>query len=322
MKIYPANLKHLAAALVLAAASPARADLPSGTIGGMAYFTYDQATWATVHSTAMRTDVHGINLRSTPDLTSDTYGNRLVYPQLFRDYRQSASITSSGVASDYNIVHGTADPEAVKQWRIFDPAQRVPLAQPEGGFAMPVDPIEPGLPVDWGTGYAETRYDPNPVSLSGLLVRSVIGLGGGFRVASDFSGPSGSLWFGGLELREQAPADADNPSYRWTITVTTPAQAQGPAFELIDPLFGVNAQGQMTLEADYRWSPGGWSMALGLMNVDGTLNEDGKKVMGHISINPNRSGAPVSSVPLPATAWLFGSALLGLIGIKRRAASI
>ena len=28
--------------------------------------------------------------------------------------------------------------------------------------------------------------------------------------------------------------------------------------------------------------------------------------------------APVASVPVPAAAWLFGSALIGLVGIKRK----
>jgi hypothetical protein len=32
----------------------------------------------------------------------------------------------------------------------------------------------------------------------------------------------------------------------------------------------------------------------------------------------NVSGSVVSSVPLPAAAWLFGSAMLGLIGVARR----
>ncbi|WFP48572.1 VPLPA-CTERM sorting domain-containing protein [Methylomonas sp. EFPC3] len=320
MKIYPTNLKHLAAALALATASSAQADLPSGTIGGMAYFTYDQATWATMRSSAMRSDSHGIDLKNTPDPTSDTDGNRFFYPQLFRDYRQSAPTTVSTMASDDHIVKGTADPKAVEEWRIFDLAQRKPLDQPEGGFAMPVDPIESGLPIDWGSGYSQTRYDPNPTNDSDR-VRTVIGLGGSFRMVSDFFGQSGSLWFSGLELREQINTYDDSNNYYWYIASTHP-QAPATIFELINPVFDVNAQGQMTLEADYRWGTSAWGAFFQFRNVDGTVSEDGNKVLGHLSINPNRSGSGVSSVPLPATAWLFGSALLGLIGIKRRAISI
>ncbi|NJA07164.1 hypothetical protein [Methylococcaceae bacterium WWC4] len=323
MKIYPANLKPLAAALALAAASPAQADLPNGTIGGMAYFTYDQAAWATMKSSGKRSDVHGVDLKSTPDPTSDTDGNRFFYPQLFRDYRQSALIVASGTASDdFIVVRGNPYPEAVEQWRIFDLAQRKPLAQPEGGFAMPVDPVDAGLPIDWGDGYSQTRYDPNPVNQGGVLIRSVIGLGGGFRMVSDFFGQSGSLWFGGLELREQGQPDADDPNYKWYLAASTPAQANATVFELIDPLFGVDAQGRMTLEADYKWGQTAWGAFFGFRNVDGSTSEDGNKVLGHLSINPNRSGAPVSSVPLPGAVWLFGSALLGLIGVKRRIANI
>ena len=33
---------------------------------------------------------------------------------------------------------------------------------------------------------------------------------------------------------------------------------------------------------------------------------------------PEWKGAPVSEIPVPAAAWLFGSALVGLIGINRK----
>jgi hypothetical protein len=37
-----------------------------------------------------------------------------------------------------------------------------------------------------------------------------------------------------------------------------------------------------------------------------------------LSLNGTLSGAPVGAVPLPAAVWLFGSGLLGLVGVGRR----
>ncbi len=320
MNIDSITFKPVAAALMLAATSTAQADLPNGTIGGTAYFTYDQATWSTMRGSAMRSDGHGVNLKSAPDPTSDTDGNRFFYPQLFLDYRHAAPVTASGTASDERIVNGTADPKAVKEWRIFDLARRVPLAQPEGGFAMPVDTLDPGLPVDWGEGLSQSRYYENPIDFGNEHIRTVIGLGGSFRMVSDFFGQSGSLWFSGLELREESNNAESGSAYRWFIASTHP-QAPATIFELINPVFAVNTQGQMTLEADYKWGTSAWGAFFQFRNVDGSVSEDGNKVLGHLSINPDRSGVPVSSVPLPGAAWLFGSALLGLTGIKRRAAN-
>ncbi|WGS87053.1 hypothetical protein [Methylomonas sp. UP202] len=316
MNISSINCKTVVAALMLAATFPAQADLPNGTIGGMAYFSYDQAAWATMRSSAMRSDVHGINLKTTPDPTSNTDGNRFFYPQQFLDYRKAVPNTYSTMASDEKIVNGTADPEAVKQWRIFDLAQRVPLAQPEGGFAMPVDTLDPGLPVDWGEGLSQSRYYENPIDFGNEHIRTVIGLGGSLRMGSDFFGQSGSLWFSGLELREESNSANDIDTYRWFIAGTHP-QAPATIFELINPVIGVDAQGQMTLEADYKWGTSAWGLFFQFRDTE--LQD---KVLGHISINPNRVGAPVSSIPLPGAVWLFGSALLGLIGVKRRTANI
>ncbi|WP_426991129.1 PEP-CTERM sorting domain-containing protein [Methylomonas sp. CM2] len=39
-------------------------------------------------------------------------------------------------------------------------------------------------------------------------------------------------------------------------------------------------------------------------------------VLGHLSINPDVTSTP--AVPVPGAVWLFGTGLLGLLGLKRR----
>ncbi|MCF6203065.1 MAG: VPLPA-CTERM sorting domain-containing protein [Methylococcaceae bacterium] len=54
------------------------------------------------------------------------------------------------------------------------------------------------------------------------------------------------------------------------------------------------------------------------LRIFGTL--DGRFTSG--GYNVSVEGADVSSVPVPAAAWLFGSALMGLVGFSRRKSSV
>lgn len=291
-----------------------------GMVDGTAYLTYDQAAWATMKALSPRLDMKGLPIgvsEAEPgghlEQTSDTFGNRFLYPQLFRSHDESASIKLSMLASDKKIADGTADPEAVAQWRLFDPAQRVPTAQPVGGWAMPIDSFKQGLdsldyvssmPEVWGSGYNPSNYNPEP----GASPTLSISLGGSMRVASDFISPGGSIWFAGLDVRLDSWATGEP---KWYIGSNAYALSSGSIFELINPVFGVNELGLMTLEADYKWGDSAWSTFLQFVGNP----EIDSKVLGHISFNPAASTAPV---PLPSAVWLFGSALLGLIGVKRR----
>lgn len=294
---------NLAALMFLSA--PADASTLNGTIGGMAYLTYDQEVWATMKSEWFRSDIHGIPLNdSAMEPTSNTYGNRFFYPQLFVGKDVPSEIPNSITASDRYIARGRSTPEAIAAWRLDDPAQRVPLAQPAGGWAMPVESADsPGLDPGWAAGYAPGSY--GPLMADGMEYADpawpdfvhYISLGGSLRFASDFAAPGGTLWLRGIDIRE-------NTDGKWFIGASGHAEtAKYTAFELLNPVFGVNAQGMLTLESDYIWGQSGWSSFFGM---DGTTN-----VLGHLSINP-------SAVPVPSAVWLFGSALLGLIGLKRR----
>ncbi len=54
------------------------------------------------------------------------------------------------------------------------------------------------------------------------------------------------------------------------------------------------------------------------LRIFGTL--DGRFTSG--GYNVSVEGTDVSSVPVPAAAWLFGSALMGLVGFSRRKSSV
>lgn len=59
-----------------------------------------------------------------------------------------------------------------------------------------------------------------------------------------------------------------------------------------------------------------WGGILGLTTSDGTAITDFSAVSG--SSGFNYANAYVGAVPVPAAAWLFGSGLLGLVGVLRR----
>jgi len=64
------------------------------------------------------------------------------------------------------------------------------------------------------------------------------------------------------------------------------------------------------------------SLAIDFRQFDESEDMLGSSTFGSLRINSNialnLTGEPLSQVPVPAAVWLFGSGLLGLIGIARR----
>ncbi len=331
----------LSAAGVLLASTNANATIP-GNLGGTAYMTYNQSAWSTMVESYVPLDINGNPIGNTPVATEDSYGKRFYYPQKFMGAEFSpASIKASGLASEARIANGTADPIAVEQWRLFDPAQRVPLPQPIGGFAMPVDTLASGIDPSWGAGYKESySYNPDDFStfpdnglvngFGGTQTFDLISLGGTFRLASDLVSPGGSLWWGNMTIEG---IDNDTTDFygaeKWYIGSRGNSQASHTTFELVNPVFGVDpTTGLTTLEADYKWGDSTLSQFFGLYIQDKIdengnyvfdengspiqeFNPSGQKILGHISLNP-------AAVPVPASVWLFGSAVFGFLGTHFR----
>lgn len=284
--------------LAVLAISPS-ANALDGAIGGTAYFSYDQAAWATLKPLESYKNMKYQELYGGQRIpTADAPGLRWAYPQLFVDNTVPAQLHYFGKATDAAIARGKSDPLAVAEWRILDPAQQVPASQPVGGWALAVDSLEPDLDAGWAEGYHPSDFD---------LTTGVgsISLGGSLRLHSDFNSPSGVLWMRGLTLERHA----ENES--WYIG-NNAGPAAGTFFELIDPVIGVNPNnGLLSIDADYKLGDSLFSQLFFQLGGD-------TRAIGHFSLNPVTAAVSSAVVPIPSAVWLFASSLLGFIGISRQ----
>ncbi|WGS84746.1 MULTISPECIES: hypothetical protein [Methylomonas] len=292
------RVRQLSLCGLAAIAASANAVALEGSIGGTAYLSYDQATWATLKPLESYKNMNYQELYGGQRIpTADIAGRRWAYPQLFVDNSVPAKLQPWWLATNAAIANGTATAAALAEWRVLDPAQQVPAAQPAGGWAMAVDSLDEGLDPGWADGYHPTDFDPT----TGV---GKIALGGSLRLHSDFNSPSGVLWMRGLTLEHRGETES------WYIG-NDAGPASGAFFELIDPVIGVNPDnGLLSIDADLKFGDSLYSRIF--FNLDGDT-----RVIGHFSLNPSLT-TPTSPVPVPAAAWLFSSAMLGLMGISRR----
>ncbi len=86
------------------------------------------------------------------------------------------------------------------------------------------------------------------------------------------------------------------------------------------------APGQVAMGVLFDWNTSLGIPVLNIMNADGSgVDIDGDGTLGTtMAAGPFKdspvgfSGTPISAVPVPAAAWLFGSGLVGLVGVARR----
>lgn len=219
---------------------------PNTKANGVAYLTYDRAAWAMVAPGADYTDISG-NPTGASGPTADVDGQRWVFPDRF----EGTSWVNAAYPADY----------------LTGPTS--PLAQPVGGFALPVNTYGVN---SFAANHQITDFD------SSSSPNGYIGLGGSLRAASDFNEPGASVWWEHLAVR-QDPLDSI-----WKIFATS-GPGQGSVFELRN-VVTESVLGKLHLSADYVFGNTDW--LLFLQDVNGHL--DTELVLGHIEIVPDVQG--------------------------------
>jgi hypothetical protein len=256
----------LAFALIAGLVAGASASvLPNTTANGTAYMTIDLDAWSTVAPNADYYDIHG-NYLGFGGPSANAAGQRW----MFADRFEGTGWVAAAYPSDY----------------LTGPTS--PLAQPVGGFAMPVNTYGVN---SFAANHKITSYNSttNP--------NGHIGLGGSFRATSDFNEPGASVWWEHLALR-QDPSDSI-----WKIYATS-GPGQGSIFELIN-VTTETIDGNLHLSGDYVFGNTDWLQFF--QDVNGHL--DTGKILGHIELVP-------ATVPAPGAAALLGAG--GIMLARRR----
>jgi len=242
--------------------------LPNTTANGVAYFSYDRAAWATTAPFADYYDIHGVPTGASGP-TADADGQRWIFLQRF----EGTSWVAAAYPADY----------------LVPLAENFPLAQPAGGFALPVNTYGTN---GFAAGHKITDYDStsNPGGW--------IGLGGSFRATSDFNEPGASVWWEHLALQQ------DQTDGIWRLLATSGPGA-GSIFELTN-VTTETVGGKLHLSADYKWGDTDWYQYL--QDVNGHLDPDA--ILGHVELVP--------TVPEPTTLALLAGALAALSPRLRR----
>lgn len=226
---------------------------PNTTADGVVRLTYDRAAWATNAPFADYYDIHGVPTGASGP-TADADGQRWIFPQRF----EGTSWAKAAYPADY----------------LVPLVENFPLVQPAGGFVLPANTY---VTNSFASGHKITTYDSttNP--------GGHIGLGGSFRVTSDFNEPGASVWWEHVALRQ------DQTDLIWRLYATSGA-GQGSIFELTN-VTTETVGGKLHLAADYKWGSSDWLNFL--QDANGHL--DTEAILGHIELTP---------VPEPGS-WLL-----------------
>jgi hypothetical protein len=217
--------------------------LPNTTANGVVYLTYDRAAWATLAPSAEYTDIHSNPLGIT-NSTADVDGRRWMFP----DRLEGTNWVSAPYPSAY-----------------LTPIPDYPLAQPSGGFVLPVNSYGSN---SFAANHQITSYN------STSNTNGYIGLGGSFRSTSDFNEPGASVWWEHLALA-QDPADGI-----WKLYATS-GPGQGSLFELRN-VTTETINGNLHLSGDYVFGNTGWLQFF--QDYNGHL--DTNTILGHVELVP------------------------------------
>ncbi len=235
---------------------------------GTANMTYDRAAWATVVPFDAYTDISGTPTGASGP-TADASGQRWMFPDRFE---------------------GTTWANAAYPSAYLTGGATTPLTQPSGGFALAVNTYGVN---SFASGHKITTFN------SSSAPNGFIGLGGSFRVTSDFNEPGASVWWQKLALQLD-PLDS-----KWKIVSTFGAGA-GSVFELTNVTTDT-INGSLYLSADYVFGNSDWYQFF-QSSTGATISQTA--VLGHITLMP-------ATVPEPSRALLLVGGLLG-VSVRRR----
>ena len=239
------NYKIWTASILLVASSTlgSAALLPNTTADGVVYLTYDRAAWATVAPSADYYTIGGVDT-GTNGNCADGNGQRWLYPDLFKGTNWVAAV----YPTDY-----------------LTPLPDFPVPQPPGGFVLPVNTYTSN---SFAANHEITAYN------STSNTNGYIGLGGSFRITSDFNEPGASVWWEHLALA-QDPADGI-----WKLYATS-GPGQGSIFELRN-VIAETINGNLHLSGDYVFGDTDWLQFL--QGYNGVV--DTNRILGHIELLP------------------------------------
>jgi hypothetical protein len=232
--------------------------LANTTANGTVTFTYDRAAWATIAPSAAYTNISGTPTGASGP-TADIAGQRWMYPDRF----EGTSWVAAAYPSSY-------------------------LTGPTQPLASTVFPL---LVNSYGTDSFAANHkitDYNSTSNP----HGYIGLGGSFRVTSDFNQPGASVWWEHLALRK------DSFDSTWKVYATS-GPGQGSIFELIN-VTEETINGNLHLTGDYIFGNSDWYNFL-----QGNGVTDANRVLGHIEVSPAPEPSRVLLACLGATFMLL-----------------